>query len=63
MRLLFGIALLIGGLVLLWAARPKNGKPRFFVNTSLETPVVIGLVMAVGVGTVLTIGGIAELFR
>ena len=61
MQLLFGIALLACGVGALLAARPKNGRPRFFVGTVLEDAVAISLVMAIGVGAVLTVGGLARL--
>lgn len=63
MQLFWGIALLVGGIIALQAVRPKNERPRFFVGTNLETPVAISLVMAIGVGAVLTVGGIAEAVR
>jgi hypothetical protein len=63
MQLLSGLVLLVGGILTLLAARPKQGRPRFFVGTGLETPVVISVIMAMGVGTVLTVAGIAELFE
>jgi len=63
MQLLFGIALLVGGVFALMAARPRNGKPRFFVGTGLEVLVAISVVMAIGVGCVLTVGGVAALFQ
>jgi hypothetical protein len=62
MQLPFGIALLLGEVGALLAARPKDGKPRFIMNTSLETPIVIGLIMAICIGVVLTAHGIAETF-
>jgi len=63
MQLLGGVILLVGGILALLAARPKQGRPRFFVGTGLETTIAISLVMAIGVGAVLTAGGIAELFQ
>jgi hypothetical protein len=61
MLLLLGIALLVGGIGAILAARPRHGVPRFFVNTRLETPIAVSLVMAIGVGALLTVAGIAEL--
>jgi hypothetical protein len=61
MSFVAGIVLLVGGIVALLASRPKHGRPRFFVGTNLEPTIAIGLVMAIGFGTVLTIGGIAEM--
>jgi hypothetical protein len=63
MQLLFGVMLLAGGIIALLWTRPKSGRPRFFVGTSLETAVAITLVMAIGVGGVLTVGGIVEAFQ
>lgn len=60
MRLLLGLSLLIGGIGALLAVRPKNGKPRPFVGTNMEVPVAISVVLALGVGVVLTIGGLWE---
>jgi hypothetical protein len=63
MQLLGGVLLLVGGILALLAARPKKRRPRFFVGTGLETPIAISLVIAIGIGTVLTVGGIAALFQ
>ena len=60
MQLLSGVVLLAGGFLALLMARPKHGKPRFFVGTSFESAVAIALVMALGMGVVLTIRGTAE---
>jgi hypothetical protein len=60
MQLLSGVVLLAGGILALLMARPKHGQPRFFVGTSFESAVAIALVMALGIGVVLTIRGTAE---
>ena len=61
MQFIVGIAMLVVGIGALLVARPRNGTPRSFVGTGLEIPIVITLVTAIGIGTVLTVGGIAEL--
>jgi hypothetical protein len=63
MQLLVGIALLVGGIVALMAASPRKGIPRFFVGTGLEAPIAITLVVTIGIGFVLTIGGVAGMFQ
>ena len=45
MQFILGIAMLVGGIVALLAARPRNGTPRSFVGTGLEIPIVITLVI------------------
>ena len=57
MKLIIGILLLLGGIVALRFAAPKKGNPRRFVGTPLEIPIVLMIVVAIGVGIILTIGG------
>lgn len=58
MQAVIGIAIVIGGIGALWWARPRNGQPRFFVNTQLEVPVVLAILGVLTVGTVLFVSGI-----
>jgi hypothetical protein len=57
MTLIIGILLLVGGLVAIRFAGPRKGIPRGFVGTPLEIPIVLMIVLAIGVGIILTIGG------
>ena len=59
MQALVGVLFLIGGISVLLLARPQNGKPRSFVNTNLEIPVVLTILGAFAVGMVLTVRGVA----
>ena len=59
MQLLSGIALFVGGLICLLLARPKSGKARWFVGTSLEVPITLLVLGAIALGGILTIAGIA----
>jgi hypothetical protein len=61
MDLLFGLILLVAGIVGLKLARPKAGKPRSFVGTNLEVPVTLAILGLIAVGIVLTITGVAAL--
>jgi hypothetical protein len=58
MQLLLGLALLIGGIGALLVMRPRDGTPRSFVGTSMEVPIVIAIVLAIGAGVVLSVGGV-----
>jgi len=62
MNLAIGSALIIVAWVGLQLTRPKDGKPRSFVNTSLEVPVTLVITGAFGVGLILTIAGIGALW-
>jgi hypothetical protein len=57
MTLIIGILLLLGGIVAIRLAAPRKGSPRGFVGTPLEVPIVLMIVLAIGVGIILTIGG------
>ncbi len=57
MTLIVGILLLVGGIVAIGFAGPKNGTPRSFVGTHLEGPIALVIVLAIGLGIILTIGG------
>lgn len=57
MTLIVGILLLLGGVIAIRFAAPKNGVPRRFVGTHLEGPIALVIVIAIGVGIILTIGG------
>jgi hypothetical protein len=59
MQTLIGIFLLVGALVAFWLSLPKNGQPRPFVGTQLESPIVIAILIAGGVGLLLIIMAIA----
>ena len=58
MKLLFGLILLAVAIIGLMAARPKGGKPRWFVNTYFELPIVLAILIGLVVGIVLTVGGV-----
>jgi hypothetical protein len=60
MTFMVGILLLVGGIVALRLAGPKNGKARAFTETPLITPVVLAIVLSIGVGIILTIGGMVS---
>ena len=57
MTLIVGILLLVGGIIAIRFAGPKNGTPRSFVGTPLEGPIALVIVISIGVGIILTIGG------
>lgn len=59
MQLVIGILLLVGAIVAFRFSLPKNGKPRRFVGTQLESPVVIAILIAAGMGLLMTIMGVA----
>lgn len=59
MQLVIGILLLVGAIVAFRLSLPKNGKPRRFVGTQLESPVVIAILMAAGIGLLMTILGVS----
>jgi len=59
MHSLFGVLFLIGGIAGLLLARPRNGKARSFVNTSLEIPIVLAILGVFAIGMVLTVRGVA----
>jgi hypothetical protein len=55
--LIIGIVLLVGGIVAIRFAGPRNGVPRRFVGTPFEVPIALAIVLSIGVGIILTIGG------
>ena len=57
MTLIVGILLLAGGIVAVRFAGPRNGQARPIFDTPLGIPVVLVIVLAIGVGIILTIGG------
>jgi hypothetical protein len=57
MTLIIGIVLLVGGLVAIRFAGPRNGSARRFVGTPFEVPIVLVIVLSIGIGIILTIGG------
>jgi hypothetical protein len=60
MKLLLGLLFIVaavGGVVL---AKPKDGKLRWFVNTSLEVPLVISIIAVLALGVVLGVQGVTE---
>ena len=59
MQPIIGILLLVGALVAFRFSLPKNGEPRRFVGTRLESPIVIAILIAGGMGLLLTIMGVA----
>jgi hypothetical protein len=59
MGLVVGLVLIVAAIAGLWAARPRGGKPRAFVNTRLEVPVTIAIIISFAVGVVLLIEDLA----
>jgi hypothetical protein len=59
MQLIIGILLFVGAIVAFRFSLPKNGKPRAFVGTQLESPIVIAILLGGGVGLLMTILGVA----
>ena len=59
MQTIIGILLVVGALVAFWLSLPKNGQPRPFVGTQLESPIVIAILIVGGMGLLLTIMGVA----
>jgi len=59
MQLAIGILLLVGAIVAFRFSLPKNGEPRRFVGTQLESPIVIAILLAAGMGVLMTIMGVA----
>jgi hypothetical protein len=55
MQLVIGLVLLVGALVAFWFSLPDNGRPRGFVGTQLESPIVIAILIAGGMGLLMTI--------
>ena len=60
MLLIVGVLLLVSGLIALRLSVPKNSRPRWFVNTQFEIPIVLMTIGAVGGGLLLTVMGVAE---
>jgi hypothetical protein len=61
MKLLFGLLFLAAALGVWKLSVPKDGKPRSFVNTAVEVPIVLAILGALAVGVVLSIGGFWDL--
>ena len=61
MQLVVGLVLLATGIIGLKLARPKGGKHRSFVGTSLEIPIVLSILGMIVVGIVLAILGVVAL--
>jgi hypothetical protein len=59
MQLVIGILLFVGAVVAFRFSLPKNGKPRRFVGTQLESPIVIAILLAAGLGLLMTIMGVS----
>jgi hypothetical protein len=55
MQLMIGLVLLVGALVAFKFSLPKNGVARGFVGTQLESPIVIAILIAGGMGLLMTI--------
>lgn len=60
MQLIVGILLLVAALVAFRLSLPKNGRPRWFVNTMWESPVVIAILLEGGMGVLFSIVGAAS---
>jgi hypothetical protein len=61
MTILIGILFIIVGAAALLLARPRGGKPRWFVNTNFEVPAVLLILGTIAVGMVLSAMGVVEL--
>ena len=57
MQLTIGILLFIGAVIAFRFSLPKNGKPRRFVGTQLESPIVIAILLAAGLGLLMALMG------
>jgi hypothetical protein len=61
MKLAIGVLFLLAAMGGFIAVRPRGGKPRWFVNTMFEVPIVITLIAALAVGGVLIVEGSSDL--
>jgi hypothetical protein len=59
MQLAIGILLFVGAIVAFRFSLPKDGKPRAFVGTQLESPIVIAILIAGGLGLLMALRGVA----
>jgi hypothetical protein len=59
MQIIIGLVLLVVAAIAFRLSLPKNGQPRWFVNTVWESPIVIAILLTAGVGVLFSILGVA----
>ena len=57
MQLIIGLLLVVVAAIAFRLSLPKNGQPRWFVNTAWESPIVIAILLAFGMGVLFSIVG------